>query len=189
MDAMDAEELAGCLHAWRDRLKPADVGLPSGAGRRAPGLRREEVAMLAGLSVDYLARLEQGRASHPSPSVHEPLARTLRLTDAERAHLFRVAGQSMPDRARIDRPGRARAPDDRGARTAVLRLSLRRADRRGLRPRRDERHAGFTDRGGTRRLIGHVPDASLLPADEVELPVGRQRPVPRLVAVLEVKGN
>jgi transcriptional regulator with XRE-family HTH domain len=96
MDRMDADELAGCLRAWRDRLKPADVGLPAGAARRAPGLRREEVAMLAGLSVDYLARLEQGRASHPSPSVLEPLARTLRLTDAERAHLFRVAGQSTP---------------------------------------------------------------------------------------------
>jgi transcriptional regulator with XRE-family HTH domain len=103
MDAMDAEELAGCLHAWRDRLKPADVGLPSGAGRRAPGLRREEVAMLAGLSVDYLARLEQGRASHPSPSVLEPLARTLRLTDAERAHLFRVAGHSLQQPGRVDR--------------------------------------------------------------------------------------
>jgi len=103
MGRMDVDELAGCLRAWRDRLQPADVGLPAGAARRAPGLRREEVAMLAGVSVDYLARLEQGRASHPSPSVLDPLARTLRLTDAERAHLFRVAGQSSPDHGRIDR--------------------------------------------------------------------------------------
>ena len=103
MARMDAQELAGCLRAWRDRLQPADVGLPSGGVRRAPGLRREEVAMLAGVSLDYLARLEQGRASHPSPSVLEPLARTLRLTDAERGHLFRVAGQSLPQPGRIDR--------------------------------------------------------------------------------------
>jgi transcriptional regulator with XRE-family HTH domain len=103
MEAMDAEELAGCLRAWRDRLQPADVGLPQRTQRRAPGLRREEVAMLAGVSVDYLARLEQGRASHPSPSVLDPLARTLRLSDAERAHLFRVAGQSVPRQDRVDR--------------------------------------------------------------------------------------
>ena len=103
MDAMDADELAGCLRAWRDRLRPADVGLPQGGTRRAPGLRREEVAMLAGVSVDYLSRLEQGRAAHPSPSVLEPLARTLRLSDDERAHLFRVAGQSAPSHGRLNR--------------------------------------------------------------------------------------
>jgi transcriptional regulator with XRE-family HTH domain len=101
MGTMDVDELAGCLRAWRDRLQPQDVGLPAGAQRRAPGLRREEVAMLAGVSVDYLSRLEQGRAQHPSPSVLEPLARTLRLTDAEREHLFRVAGHQPT--GRIDR--------------------------------------------------------------------------------------
>ncbi|MDQ8046183.1 MAG: helix-turn-helix transcriptional regulator [Patulibacter sp.] len=89
---MDHGELAACLRSWRDRLTPAEVGLPAGAQRRAPGLRREEVAALAGLSVDYLARLEQGRASNPSASVLGPLARALRLTDDERAHLFRAAG-------------------------------------------------------------------------------------------------
>jgi transcriptional regulator with XRE-family HTH domain len=90
------DELATCLRSWRDRLRPADVGLPAGSLRRAPGLRREEVAQLAGLSVDYLARLEQGRASNPSPSVLAPLARALRLTDDETAHLYRVAGQAEP---------------------------------------------------------------------------------------------
>jgi transcriptional regulator with XRE-family HTH domain len=89
-------ELADCLRTWRDRLAPGDVGLPAGGARRAPGLRREELAHLAGLSVDYLARLEQGRARNPSPSVLEPLARALRLTDDERAHLFRVAGHAGP---------------------------------------------------------------------------------------------
>ncbi len=93
---MDSDDLAGCLRTWRDRLSPADAGLPASGRRRAPGLRREEVAQLAGLSVDYLARLEQGRASAPSPSVLAPLARALRLSDDERAHLFRVAGHVPP---------------------------------------------------------------------------------------------
>lgn len=97
------DELAGCLRSWRDRLRPADAGLPVGGRRRASGLRREEVAQLAGLSVDYLARLEQGRASSPSPSVLAPLARALRLTDEERDHLYRVAGHAPPGSGRIDR--------------------------------------------------------------------------------------
>ena len=84
-------------------LSPAEAGLPASSRRRAPGLRREEVAQLAGLSVDYLARLEQGRASAPSPCVLAPLARALRLTDDERAHLFRVAGQVPPGAGQIDR--------------------------------------------------------------------------------------
>jgi transcriptional regulator with XRE-family HTH domain len=98
---VDENELSGCLRSWRDRLRPTDVGLPAGGVRRAAGLRREEVAQLAGLSVDYLARLEQGRATHPSPSVLAPLARALRLTDDERAHLFRVAGHAEPDDGRM----------------------------------------------------------------------------------------
>jgi len=96
------DELAQCLREWRDRLDPAEVGRPAGR-RRAPGLRREEVAELAGVSVDYLARLEQGRATHPSPSVLAALARTLRLTREERGHLFRVAGQAEPGAGQIDR--------------------------------------------------------------------------------------
>jgi transcriptional regulator with XRE-family HTH domain len=100
---MDADDLAVCLRTWRDRLSPAEVGLPASSRRRAPGLRREEVAQLAGLSVDYLARLEQGRASAPSPSVLAPLARALRLSDDERSHLFRVAGLMAPGAGQIDR--------------------------------------------------------------------------------------
>jgi transcriptional regulator with XRE-family HTH domain len=103
MEVMDHDELASCLRRWRDRLAPAEVGLPAGGRRRAPGLRREEVAQLAGLSVDYLARLEQGRAANPSPSVLAPLARALRLSDDERAHLFRVAGQAEPLAGQINR--------------------------------------------------------------------------------------
>jgi transcriptional regulator with XRE-family HTH domain len=100
---VDHDELASCLRAWRDRLEPADVGLPAGGRRRAPGLRREEVAQLAGVSVDYLARLEQGRAISPSPQVLDALARALRLTDAERAHLYRVAGELAPGAGRMKR--------------------------------------------------------------------------------------
>jgi transcriptional regulator with XRE-family HTH domain len=97
------EELAGCLRAWRERLTPAEAGLPAGRGRRTPGLRREEVAGLAGVSLDYLARLEQGRAQGPSPSVLASLSRALRLTDDERAHLFLLAGQVEPGPGTINR--------------------------------------------------------------------------------------
>jgi transcriptional regulator with XRE-family HTH domain len=97
------EELAGCLRSWRERLTPAEAGVPAGRGRRTPGLRREEVAALAGVSLDYLARLEQGRALGPSPSVLASLARALRLTDDERAHLFRLAGHAEPGSGTINR--------------------------------------------------------------------------------------
>jgi transcriptional regulator with XRE-family HTH domain len=89
-------ELGKTLHAWRDRVTPAEAGLPAGGNRRAPGLRREELAALAGLSVDYVLRLEQGRSSAPSAQVLEALARALRLNDAERGHLFVLAGQAPP---------------------------------------------------------------------------------------------
>ena len=90
---------------------------PRSHPRGPAGLRREEVAQLAGLSVDCLARLEQGRATHPSASVLGPLARAPRLSDEERAHLFRVAGHSEPDgdaalgRFPEDRPLRALIDD------------------------------------------------------------------------------
>ncbi len=84
--------LGGALRTWRDRLTTADVGLPALGPRRAVGLRREEVAGLAGVSVDYLVRLEQGRARHPSAQVAEALARALRLGDTEREHLLHLAG-------------------------------------------------------------------------------------------------
>ncbi|MEV8374053.1 helix-turn-helix transcriptional regulator [Kribbella sp. NPDC056861] len=94
-------ELGKTLHAWRDRMTPAEAGLPAGGNRRAPGLRREELAALAGLSVDYVLRLEQGRSSAPSAQVLEALARALRLNDAERGHLFVLAGQTPPSPGQI----------------------------------------------------------------------------------------
>jgi transcriptional regulator with XRE-family HTH domain len=84
------------LRRSRDRIAPADVGVPVGGRRRAAGLRREELAGLAGISTDYLTRLEQGRATSPSAQVVEALARALRLPDAERDLLHRLAGLAAP---------------------------------------------------------------------------------------------
>jgi transcriptional regulator with XRE-family HTH domain len=93
MNHMD-DDLARCLRAWRDRIDPSEAGLPRGASRRAPGLRREEVAAQGGISVNYLMRLEQGRARTPSLSVVSSLARALRLNATETAHLHRLAGHA-----------------------------------------------------------------------------------------------
>ena len=93
---MESWEFGQAIRRWRDRLAPETVGVPAGARRRAAGLRREELAGLAGISVDYLTRLEQGRATSPSAQVVEALARALRLSDAERELLFRLAGLAAP---------------------------------------------------------------------------------------------
>jgi len=89
---MDRNDLAAFLRTMRERLHPQDVGLPAGPSRRTPGLRREEVARLAHISVEYYARLEQARGSSPSRRVLSELARALRLTADERGHLFDLAG-------------------------------------------------------------------------------------------------
>ncbi|GIJ43123.1 transcriptional regulator [Virgisporangium aliadipatigenens] len=96
---MDKRDLAAFLRGKRERLRPADVGLPAGARRRTPGLRREEVAQLALISVDHYSRLEQARGRHPSRAVLQNIARALRLSTQERAHLFRLAGHAAPDAA------------------------------------------------------------------------------------------
>ena len=90
----EASNLAEFLKARRAQLRPADVGLPDTGRRRTPGLRREEVATLAGVSVDYLIRLEQGRDRNPSASVVAALANALRLDDDERLHLKHLAAVS-----------------------------------------------------------------------------------------------
>jgi transcriptional regulator with XRE-family HTH domain len=93
---MAATELGRALRRWRDRVRPDAAGLPSGDRRRAAGLRREELALLAGVSVDYVTRLEQGRAANPSVPVVEALARALRLSGDERTYLFGLAGLVPP---------------------------------------------------------------------------------------------
>ncbi|MFH9552929.1 helix-turn-helix transcriptional regulator [Streptomyces sp. NPDC017435] len=94
MDVMTTTPGAGLgttIRTWRNRLPPAAAALPVGPARRAVGLRREELAELAGMSVDYVVRLEQGRATTPSAQVVASLARALQLSAAERDHLYRLA--------------------------------------------------------------------------------------------------
>jgi len=100
---MDKQELGTFLRSRRERLRPQDVGLPSGPRRRTPGLRREEVAVLAHISTEYYIRLEQGRAaSRPSGEVLAGIAGALLLTDAESDHLHVLAG-TAPNRTALHR--------------------------------------------------------------------------------------
>jgi transcriptional regulator with XRE-family HTH domain len=101
MVVVDRAELAAVLRTARSRVKPADVGLPAGPRRQVPGLRREEVAQLAGLGVDYVIRLEQGRGPKPSTQVLSALARALRLSDDDRDTLFRLADSAPPQAGRV----------------------------------------------------------------------------------------
>ncbi|GGT84962.1 helix-turn-helix transcriptional regulator [Streptomyces violascens] len=105
---LNRSDLADFLRRSRDRLTPRDVGFVEGPRRRIPGLRREEVAMLAGMSADYYMRLEQARGSQPSVQVLAALAGALRLTEDERDHLYLLAGHRPPEGARAGeylRPG------------------------------------------------------------------------------------
>ncbi|MGC9501799.1 helix-turn-helix domain-containing protein [Streptomyces sp. WG7] len=91
---MTTSKLGDYLRSRRAQVTPSDVGLPEDGRRRVPGLRREEVSMLARISVDYYLRLEQGRERHPSPQVLDALSDALLLDDDGRLHLFRAAGMA-----------------------------------------------------------------------------------------------
>ncbi|MFE5730085.1 helix-turn-helix transcriptional regulator [Streptomyces sp. NPDC056528] len=106
------DDLAGFLRTRRSRVDPATVGIPVDNRRRVQGLRREEVAHLSGVSVDYYVRLEQGRATQPSEQVLDALARVLGLDEVERGHLHRLTRQPRP---------RAKAPGGR-VRPELLRV-------------------------------------------------------------------
>ncbi|MFC9243909.1 helix-turn-helix transcriptional regulator [Streptomyces sp. NPDC057136] len=106
------DDLAGFLRTRRSRVDPAAVGIPTDSRRRVEGLRREEVAHLSGVSVDYYVRLEQGRSNQPSEQVLDALARVLGLDETERGHLYRLARQ---------RRRRAKAPGGR-VRPELLRV-------------------------------------------------------------------
>ena len=93
---MHRAELADFLRTRRESLQPDEVGVTPGTRRRTLGLRREEVAWLAGMSTDYYARLEQQRATQPSEQILVAIARALHLTGEESAHLFRLAGHHQP---------------------------------------------------------------------------------------------
>jgi len=117
------DQFADFLRRRREALRPAELGLADGPRRRTSGLRREEVAMLAGMSVDYVVRLEQGRSSQPSTQLLGALARALRLSDDERAHLFHLAGHRPPPAdgvARLARAGLIRMLDLLGDTPAMV---------------------------------------------------------------------
>ena len=103
MTTANRAELAVFLRTRRARLTPRDAGLPAVGRRRTPGLRRQEVAQLAGMSIDYYIRLEQGRGPQPSRQVLSALARALMLNADERDYLFRMAGEAPPQPVRPSR--------------------------------------------------------------------------------------
>jgi transcriptional regulator with XRE-family HTH domain len=120
---MQRDQLADFLRRRRQAIRPAEVGLADGPRRRTAGLRREEVAMLAGMSVDYVIRLEQGRSSQPSTQLLAALARALRLSEDERDHLFHLAGHQPPPAdgvARLARAGLVRLLDLLGDTPAMV---------------------------------------------------------------------
>lgn len=100
---MNRDELAAFLRTRRAKVRPSDAGLPEGPRRRTPGLRRQEVAQLAGMSVEYYIRLEQARGPRPSRQILNALARALMLTMDERAHLFHLVGETVSPGSRVDR--------------------------------------------------------------------------------------
>ncbi|MFB9247726.1 helix-turn-helix domain-containing protein [Sphaerisporangium melleum] len=99
-------ELGAYLKVRRERLRPEEVGLPAGSRRRVPGLRREEVALLSGISVEYYLRLEQGRDRHPSDQVLDGISRALRLDADADAYLRELARPARPATRRAPRPER-----------------------------------------------------------------------------------
>ncbi|MFF7209726.1 helix-turn-helix transcriptional regulator [Streptomyces sp. NPDC008238] len=107
--SVDNKELSDFLRSRRARVTPEQAGVTPRGGRRVPGLRREEVALLAGLSADYYIRLERGRVANASESVLDAVGRALRLDDVERAHLFNLARpRSVARTSRPAVPGRVR---------------------------------------------------------------------------------
>ena len=109
---MDQPALAAFLRSRRAGLRPEDVGLAAGPRRLVPGLRREEIAALAGMSTDYYVRMEQGRSPQPSEQMLSALARAIRLSNEERDYLYRLAGHNVP----------ARTPQDTHVVPALLRV-------------------------------------------------------------------
>jgi transcriptional regulator with XRE-family HTH domain len=114
----NGNEMRDFLVSRRARITPEQAGLPAyGGNRRVAGLRREEVALLAGVSIDYYTRLERGRAHGASDSVLEGIARALHLDEAERAHLFDLARAAAPAT-----PGAPRRPAPQRVRPSVRRI-------------------------------------------------------------------
>jgi transcriptional regulator with XRE-family HTH domain len=138
-------ELAAFLRARRARIRPADVGLPPGFRRRTPGLRREEVAQLAGVGVTWYTWLEQGRPIQVSAQVLTAIARTLRLDEAEREHMFRLAEMPLVAPATEDTPVPAAVLEILGALQPLPAMLL------------NSRYDVLADNSGYRRLFREWP--------------------------------
>lgn len=173
-DAVDRPALADFLRRHREQLQPQDVGLPAGPRRRAPGLRREEVAQLATMSTDYYTRLEQHRGPQPSTQMLAALARALRLTDDERDYLYRVAGHAAPDRdAASDHvsPGMLRVLDRLTDSPAQVLTSLNETLVQNDLARAlfgDQTSFTGLERSGIYRWFAHPDDRGLYPAEAHE---------------------
>lgn len=156
MEGMEREELADFLRRRRQAIQPAEVGITASPRRRTAGLRREEVALLAGMSVDYVVRLEQGRSSQPSAQLLGALSRALRLSNDEHDHLFHLAGHQPPahgEAARRARAGLVRMLDLLGDTPALVLSDLGEIlaqNRAAILLHGD--HTGFT---GDRRYLVH----------------------------------
>jgi transcriptional regulator with XRE-family HTH domain len=162
-----ADEFGRFLRSRRARVEPEVVGLPPGDRRRVEGLRREELAHLANVSVDYLIRLEQGRIERPSPEIVEALARSLLLEPSERRHLFRLAAASEPTAGLGDgasvRAG-VRLLVDTLDRTPAVLLS-RRLDLLYWNPIAEALLGPFPDHGNYARMVFRDPRQRALHAD------------------------
>jgi transcriptional regulator with XRE-family HTH domain len=156
------------LRARRERLQPEDVGLPDFGRRRVPGLRREELATLAGVSADYYVRLEQGRERHPSEQVLDALARALQLDDDATAHLHELARPAARRRRTAARPERVRPELEQLMRawphTPALVMG-RRMDVLAANPLAAALHGGFTQGHNLVRLVFLDPAAHELYPD------------------------
>ncbi|MCL2515595.1 MAG: helix-turn-helix transcriptional regulator [Microbacteriaceae bacterium] len=123
-DGPETNRLGAYLRARRGLVTPEQAGIPSGPRRRVPGLRREEVAMLAGISSDYYLRLERGRDHNPSPQVLEALARVLQLDDVELDYLMLLARPEPPHRTQARARARRGAAERVPARLHALLASI-----------------------------------------------------------------
>ena len=163
MGCVDGDNRIGeFLRDRRGRLQPEDVGLPDFGRRRVPGLRREELATLAGVSADYYVRLEQGRERHPSEQVLDALARALQLDDDATAHLHELARPAARRRRTPARPERVR-PELQALLNAWSHVPAlvvgRRMDVLAANPLASAIHGGFAKGHNLVRLVFLDPEA------------------------------
>src|SRR5215469_13566474 len=165
------DQLGEFLRARRGRLRPADVGLPAGLGlRRTPGLRREELAAVAGLSMDYYIRLEQGKETNPSGPILDGLARALRLNEEEHTHLYALANHAAGRTARaVSRVSRVVRPGVRQLLETVRPCPAYVLTRTSDLLAADPEHAAETTAANLRALEASYPDDPDVPALIAEL--------------------